>query len=108
MTSRVTQLHDRPRGSRAPQDPEGHPTQPCRREYDRRVPLVVLPALILPCYPYRMSDQQNDDDQRRDALLRRLLKTPPQPRPKRERSEGKPKANRARGKRAIVKREPSA
>lgn len=31
-----------------------------------------------------MSDQQSDD-QRRDALLVRLLRTPPKPRPKRER-----------------------
>jgi hypothetical protein len=35
-----------------------------------------------------MSDQE-DDDQRRDAMLLRLLKTPPQPRPKRKRSERK-------------------
>lgn len=27
------------------------------------------------------------DDQRRDTLLRRLLKTPPQPRPKRDRED---------------------
>ena len=35
----------------------------------------------------------NDDgpDQRRDALLHQLLKTPPQPRPKRERDQGKRK-----------------
>jgi hypothetical protein len=37
-----------------------------------------------------MIDREGDDGQRRDALLRRLLKTPPQPRPKRERGEGKP------------------
>jgi hypothetical protein len=58
-----------------------------------------------------MSDQQSDDDQRRDKLLLRLLKTPPQPRPKRERAkeEVKPKATKVRGKRAIAgKREPSA
>ena len=35
-----------------------------------------------------MSDQQDDDDQRRDNLLLRLLKTPPQPRPKRKRGKG--------------------
>lgn len=35
------------------------------------------------------TDTKHDDadaDQRRDALLLRLLKTPPQPRPKRERA----------------------
>lgn len=30
-----------------------------------------------------------EDDQRRDAMLLRALKTPPQPRPKRERGQGK-------------------
>jgi hypothetical protein len=33
---------------------------------------------------------QPDDEKQRDALLRQLLKTPPQPRPKRDRS-AKPK-----------------
>lgn len=43
------------------------------------------------------SDAPLNDEQRRDELLRRLLKTPPQPRPKREREKtaspkgGKPK-----------------
>lgn len=36
-----------------------------------------------------MSDQ-GSDVQQRDAMLLRLLKTPPQPRPKRERGEVKP------------------
>ena len=37
-----------------------------------------------------MSDETSD--QRRDALLHQLLKTPPQPRPKRERDRGNAKA----------------
>jgi len=41
-----------------------------------------------------MSDQQSDDDQCRDRLLLRLLKTPPQPRPKRERGKEKPNAKK--------------
>jgi len=50
---------------------------------------------------------QGSDAQQRDALLFRLLKTPPQPRPKRERGEEKP--NRVSVKRASAgKREPSA
>jgi len=36
-----------------------------------------------------MSDQQSDDDQRRDKLLLRLLKTPPSPRSQKERDKGK-------------------
>jgi hypothetical protein len=32
-----------------------------------------------------MSEEKSQDDQRRDRLLLRLLKAPPQPRPKRER-----------------------
>jgi hypothetical protein len=43
-----------------------------------------------------MSDQGSDDGQRRDKLLLRLLKTPPQPRPKRERSKEKPTRSRAK------------
>jgi hypothetical protein len=34
------------------------------------------------------NDQPDDDGQQRDKLLLRLLKAPPQPRPKRERSKG--------------------
>ena len=34
-----------------------------------------------------------EDDQRRDALLLNLLKTPPQPRPKRERGKDKLSGN---------------
>ncbi len=38
-------------------------------------------------------------EQRRDALLLKLLKTPPQPRPKRERAvQGKPKPKSAKTK----------
>lgn len=36
-------------------------------------------------------NRQPDAEQRRDELLRRLLKTPPQPRQKRERGPGKEK-----------------
>jgi hypothetical protein len=58
-----------------------------------------------------MGDQQSDDDQRRDALLLRLLKTPPQSRAETaervRRAKGKPA--RTRQKRATaIKREPSA
>jgi len=35
-----------------------------------------------------VSEKRNqNDEQRRDGMLRRLLKTPPQPRPKRERNK---------------------
>jgi len=54
-----------------------------------------------------MSDQTSDNGQRRDKLLLRLLKAPPQPRPKRERAKEKPTLTRA--KRANAgKRAPSA
>ena len=63
----------------------------------------------------RMSDQGSDDDQvaqRMDALVLKLLKTPPQARAELaeavRRAKGK-KATRTRGKRASArKREPSA
>ncbi len=44
---------------------------------------AVLDGRALPCYPARMSSQGSDDKQiaeRRDAILRRLLQTPPQSR----------------------------
>jgi hypothetical protein len=44
--------------------------------------------------------EEGDSDQRRDKLLLRLLKSPPQPRPKRERGNEKAKADRNRSKRA--------
>jgi hypothetical protein len=49
-----------------------------------------------------MTDQQSDDDQRRDKLLLRLLKTPPQPRPKRERVKGKPTIKSRKIKRKVI------
>ena len=50
------------------------------------------------------TDQRGEQQttQRRDELLRRLLNTPPQPRPKRERGKGK--STRSRGKRASGKK----
>ncbi len=50
------------------------------------------------------ADQQSEQEttQRRDELLRRLLNTPPQPRPKRERGKGK--SIRTRGKRASAEK----
>ncbi len=50
------------------------------------------------------SDQYGEREvqQRRDALLLKLLKTPPQPRPKRER--GKKKSTRTRASRASAKK----
>ncbi len=42
--------------------------------------------------------ESHNQEARRDALLHKLLKTPPQPRPKRERD--KKKLTRTRGKRA--------
>jgi len=58
-----------------------------------------------------MSDQQGDDEQRRDQLLLRLLKMPPQSRAetaeRARRAKGK-KSTQTRGKRASGKRrEPS-
>ncbi len=54
-----------------------------------------------------MDDQQTEVAQRRDNLLLKLLKTPPQPRPKRER--GKENATQTSAKRASgAKREPTA
>lgn len=44
-----------------------------------------------------MSNDAEKEEQKRDELLKRLLKTPPQPRPKREREKGeKPKSGDSR------------
>jgi hypothetical protein len=56
-----------------------------------------------------MSDQEGDDDhvaQRRDALLLRMLKTPPQSRAEVAEAarRAKAKATRTRGKRASVRK----
>ena len=56
---------------------------------DRLVLAGGVARVILPC----MSDQGSDDDQRRDALLLRLLKMPPQ-----SRAETAERARRAKGK----------
>jgi hypothetical protein len=57
---------------------------------------------------YGMSEKNGEDEQCRDQLLVRLLKTPPQPRPQRERGKTKAKVIRSRDKRATgAKREPS-
>src|SRR5215467_8662883 len=68
---------------------------------------LIVRHIIFPC----MSDQ-GSDDQRRDAILLRLLKMPPQPRADLaeavRRAKGK-KPTRIRAKRASAgKREPSA
>ena len=49
----------------------------------RNVDLTVIPRRPWACYAPPMSDKESD--QRRDALLLRLLKTPPQPRGERKR-----------------------
>jgi hypothetical protein len=56
---------------------------------DLVVLVVAAACAILPC----MSDQGSDDDQRRDALLLRLLKMPPQ-----SRAETAERVRRAKGK----------
>ena len=54
-----------------------------------------------------MSDQEDDDERRRDALLLQLLKTPPQPRPHRQRGKGKP-TRKSDERASAERREPSA
>jgi len=43
----------------------------------------------------QQTDSEHGAEQRRDALLVRLLKTPPQPRPKRDRGNAKSSQNGA-------------
>jgi hypothetical protein len=56
-----------------------------------------------------MSDEESDSEQRRDKLLLRLLKMPPQTRAQLKAERAKGKRVEARGKRVRArKREPSA
>ncbi len=54
--------------------------------------------------PTAGSYTKQEIDQRRDALLLSLLKTPPQPRPKRERLKPKPHKPRTTGGKSLTKK----